>query len=318
MTENVLTIVGFGAQAKAWAHNLHQSSYPFSILLRDNSPNIEQVLKLGYKLCSFSQLSHHQSSHFALLTPDNSHLELVNQICSSKNKNSQVFIYAHGYSVETEKINILHPNHSHLLLAPKSIASEMILSFNERRPIPAVLSFEFSKDIETQKGFISNLCKKLGITIQVKGSFQEETKADLFSEQAILCTLLPYAANHAFNKLIENDISPEVAYLECWYEMKLIANTLLNEGPESFFDLISPNALIGSHHATHNILENGIKKSYDDLYQNIESGQFYNDVKNSDTEQIRKTTIEEWKNSPLQKIHQKMITKLQSKWVTNE
>jgi ketol-acid reductoisomerase len=109
-------------------------------------------------------------------------------------------------------------------------------------------------------------------------NFKNETYADLFSEQSILCSLLPYASEMIFNKLVDKGIEKELAYFESWYEVKLIADTLMKIGPQKFFDLISPNALLGSKKGKDFLLDSHFQSQLNKLLDNIYSEDFFKEV----------------------------------------
>jgi ketol-acid reductoisomerase len=54
----------------------------------------------------------------------------------------------------------------------------------------------------------------------------EEYRADLFSEQTILCHYLPTLAQETFSFLMQQGIPTPLAYAEIFLELKLIGNAL--------------------------------------------------------------------------------------------
>jgi len=103
--------------------------------------------------------------------------------------------------------------------------------------------FSPTKEHEQQLRKIASL---VGFTALYASSFEEECMADLFSEQSLLCSLLPYGALKSYQILRQNGVSKEVAFMECFLELKSISQAFVTMGPVEFFKLISPNALIGS------------------------------------------------------------------------
>ena len=236
-----ITIIGFGNQAKAWAMNLRDSGINVYIGLRSNSQSVIHAQNLNFTTFSYESDTI-PSKFFALLIPDESHFEALDKMKVEHNKH--VCIYAHGFSNIKFKLSQKFPYIKHLLLAPKSIASEVRFLYETNKNISAIFSNEFCSDL-TQND-IQEVASHIGFKNIYYSTFEQETHADLFSEQSILCSLIPYGALLAYNTLRENNYPKELAFFECFYEIKLIADTLLKVGPEKFFDLISPNALIGS------------------------------------------------------------------------
>jgi ketol-acid reductoisomerase len=108
-------------------------------------------------------------------------------------------------------------------------------------------------------------------------------------------------------------ISPEVAYFECWYEMRLIANTLLEKGPLDFFELISPNALIGAAQESNKLISGDLREKFEAIMENIENKGFYQQVDEANVDDIRDKVRKEWENTLLQQMHNKLGDQLLSK-----
>ena len=300
-----IAIIGFGNQAKAWALNLRDSGWKVSVGLRPNSASIELCIKLGFTYFNFEEKSSHAT--FAVLTPDDTHAQVVSSI--SKINSNADFIYAHGFALVYDDVLTNYKNHNHILLAPKAIASELRYQYEIKGKNGGVYSFEALND-SSKKEFYLNLGLELGLTSLHEATIEDETKADLFSEQSLLCSSLPYAALYSYNQLREKGISKEVAYFECWYEVKLIADTLIKIGPEKFFDLISPNALIGSEIGKSILFDDNYKKKLNDIYEHINSGEFSEQLKSINVESVRSDIIKFWKNEELTEVHNQLKSEL--------
>jgi ketol-acid reductoisomerase len=75
----------------------------------------------------------------------------------------------------------------------------------------------------------------------------------------------------------------------------------VDKGPEGFFDLISPNALIGSEKGYRKLFTDNFNKTLRSLLEDIQSGKFNEELANTNVEETRKIIRERWHNSPLQK-----------------
>jgi len=297
-----LTILGFGSQAQAWCKNLILEGWDLSVMLRQTSPSFAFAQQLNFKIIKMEQSEFPETKAVALLAPDHLHLEILKDL-APKLSIGTVIILAHGYSYAAFDLPGLFPNLKFALLAPKAIASELHGRKLSKKSLAAV--WDASDDDQVEKMLFS-LMKDLGITYQVKASCEEETKADLFSEQTILCSLLPYGAKLAFDHLIEKGINPELAFIECWMELKLIADAMVEKGPEAFFQLISPNALIGSSKARDQLLGSHYQKNLHQLYSDIEDGNFYKQCQSISVDEHRRIVLDEWKDSQLQKTYNKL------------
>lgn len=305
--QKTITLIGFGNQATAWALNLRDSGWLVDIALKPASPSIKKAQSLGFETTSLEKASQ-VKANFANLTPDHLHHEVLSGI---KFAPGSRLIFAHGYSVESKLIDHAVYGAEILLFAPKAIASELRFLYETKGKLGAVYSCEFSEEQENAKSWLFELAKDLGINAgPYPASFEHETKADLFSEQSLLCSVLPRAAELSFRLLREKGISEELAYLECWYEMKLIANTLVKMGPTAFFKLISPNALLGGYEADKLLFDKAYQSKLEILFEKINRGAFYNQARQADFEALRQAIAHEWGDCGLEQTHQKMKSQL--------
>lgn len=297
-----LTIIGFGNQAKSWAQNLSDSDFPFRIALQPNSSSFEKVKALGFEAVEIGSKDFFEDSAYVLLTPDHTHHAFMKEN-GHKFSAGSVMLYNHGFSLTKNNFQVNYPHLKHVLFAVKAIGSEIRKQFLLQGKLGAVYSFEFiqgeTKDLEV---WMNHMAKSLGINMGLfKTTFEHETQADLFSEQGLLCSIIPYTAGEMFKQLVDVGIEPELAYLEVWHEMKLIANAMVDKGPEGFFDLISPNALIGSEKGYQKLFTEDFKKNLSTLLTDIQNNKFNDELDKADVEGLRKTIRDRWSQAPLMK-----------------
>jgi ketol-acid reductoisomerase len=301
-----LVMIGFGSQAKAWALNLRDGGHDIIVGLRENSPSKEIVTTLGFKKFILGTSNFPVNSALLLLIPDHQHEDFL-KINSRFIPNGSRIIYAHGYSVTKSALQNSHPLFSHLLLAPKAIASEVRFQFETKGKLGALYSTEHALNTKTDAEFIFSLAKSIGITAgPYAASFEEETRADLFSEQALLCGLIPYAALTCYNKLREKGIPKEAAYMECWLETKLICDAMVKMGPVEFFKLISPNALIGGEKAQKQLLSPAYLKTLDGLIEDIWDKNFFKECDETDISKLKNEVLEYWQAQELSQTHEEL------------
>lgn len=295
------SIIGFGNQAKAWAMNLRDSGIEISIGLRKNSSSYQAAEKMGFQTFCFEN-EPIKSEAFALLTPDDTHSNILESIINfNKNK---ICLYAHGFSFNQGNFAKTFPSIEHILLAPKSIASELRFNYETNNNLVGIYSLEGAQKLDevTLKSF----AQKLGLKSIYNASFKEETNADLFSEQSILCALLPYGALTTFNTLRNKGYPKELAFFECFYEIKLIADTLLKVGPQKFFDLISPNALIGSEKGQKLLFDQSFQNKLDTLLKEIENKNFEEEIEKTDIVALRQKINQTWSSEELSKVYDQL------------
>lgn len=297
---NEFSIIGFGNQAQAWALNLKDSGVKVFIGLRKGSASKSKVQSMGFEV--FYLQDKIPTKNFALLIPDDQH-ELALRVLTQNNENN-FCIYAHGYSLSKFKLQLTFPQFEHILLAPKSIASELRFRYETHGNLTGFYSLEFAPSFTTQE--LKEIAQLLGLKNSYPTSFIEETQADLFSEQSILCSLLPYGILETYNTLIEKGYSEELSFYECFYESKLILDTIFKVGPQAFFELISPNALIGSEVGRHALIDDQFKEKLHQLLKDIEQNKFQETIEKTDIVTLKKQVANYWKNQSLNSTFNKL------------
>jgi ketol-acid reductoisomerase len=301
-----ITIIGFGNQAKAWTKNLKDSTFPFQVALRTGSSSFVETRQNDLPTVEIGSNEFYQGQAFALLTPDHTHQEFL-QAHGERLRPGSIIIYAHGFSLIKHQFQQEYPHLKHILFAPKAIGSELRNQYIQKGKLGAVYSLEFHRDDVATKDWLLNLANALGINMgPYHTSFIRETQADLFSEQGLLCSLIPYVAREMFNQLIDSGIEPELAYFECWHELKLIVSAMVDKGPEGFFDLISPNALIGSEKGYERLITADFKQNLQSLFTDIKSGAFNEELESTDIEALRTRIRTRWSQESLTKTFAKI------------
>ena len=295
-----ITIIGFGSQAKAWALNLKDSKQDVLIALKKSSTSRELASKLGFSIVDLESAALKQSSILVMLIPDDQHLKFMAANHSYLSPGAHI-LYAHGFSLSKEDLSKRFPQFQHALLAPKAIASEVRYQYEIHGKIGAAY---FAPSPESEK-VLKNVARHAGFTALYKSHFDEETKADLFSEQSFLCSILPYVALKSYNVLRKNGVNQEVAFMECFLELKSISQAIVTLGPEAFFKLISPNALIGSQKGRHLLLGSEFDKSLEKLIEEINNKKFYKEVE-VDADLLRTQVLAEWDKEELTQVFKRL------------
>ena len=295
-----ITIIGFGSQAKAWALNLKDSKQELKIALSKESKSRALASQLGFKVIDLESDALKQERLLALLIPDDQQLNFL-QKNSPYLASGAHLIYAHGFSVSKFNLKKLYPDFHHSLLAPKAIASEVRYQYEIKGKIGAAFCAD-NAQLETE---LRAIAEHTGFSALYKSQFDEECAADLFSEQSFLCSVLPYVALKSYNTLRKNGISQEIAFMECFLELKSISQAIVTLGPEAFFNLISPNALIGSQKGKELLLGQAFDAGLEKIMKDISDGSFYKEVE-QDAESLRKKVIEEWNKEELSVVFKRL------------
>lgn len=302
--ESPIIIVGFGSQAKAWALNLRDSNVSFKIALKANSPSLDKVRAMGFSSVELETEELKQFSTFVILIPDDKHVVFFKKNQAFLKDHSH-FIYAHGFSLSKERLHEKYPQFSHSLLAPKAIASDVRFQYETKGKIGAAF---YAPSVEDEIE-LTNLANNLGFTALYPSHFDEECIADLFSEQSLLCSLIPYGSLKSYNLLRKNGVSKEIAFMECFLELKSITQAFVTLGPQDFFNLISPNALIGSEKGRALLLGKDFDNALEKIFVDIKNKQFYKEAE-MDADLLRQKVLKEWDREELSQTFIKLKPEL--------
>ncbi len=266
-------IIGYGNQGRAQALNLRDSGLPVRIGARKNGEAFLRAANDGFAPESIESVTAN-CDVLVLLLPDE-HVPSVYSAQIEPHLNAdKVFVFAHGFSVHHKTIRL--PEYSDLLLvAPTGPGRQLRSLFQEGKGLPALVAVE--QDVSglawqrclAYAGAIG--CTRAGV---VKTTFAEETVTDLFCEQAVLCGGVPALIQASFNTLVQAGYQPELAYISCLKEVKLIADLLFEHGIDGMRKSISSTAQYGSAITGPELVDGRTKNNLEGALKRIESGAF--------------------------------------------
>ncbi len=114
-------------------------------------------------------------------------------------------------------------------------------------------------------------CGRKGI---LENTFAAECESDLFGEQVVLCGGVGHLIDAAFTKLVEAGYPPEVAWFECFYEVKLVTDLMFSMGIAGAFGRISNTAEYGAYLTGPRIIGEASKAAMDEVLAEVRSGSF--------------------------------------------
>ena len=102
----------------------------------------------------------------------------------------------------------------------------------------------------------------------------EETEADLFNEQAVVWGGVPALLQAGFDTLVAGGVSPEVAYLECVGELKLLAELIEERGIAGMREAISNTAELGAVLGGPRIVDDALRERMAQVLEEVRAGRF--------------------------------------------
>ena len=284
MNKMKIGILGYGNQGRAQALNLSDSGFEVCIGLRNQSTSIKLARKDGFHIFSLRKLASH-CDILMFLTPDETHAEIFHECFPSLQRNQShplpTLGFSHSYSFIFGNL-VIPKNFKYFLVAPKATGQALRQSYISGGVPTAVcwshksiktLPFTYAKALGCSKNYI------------FYADFKEEVISNLFSEQALLPGGIYELLKHGYETMIENGISPTMAYYESFHKLKFMADILLDKGSRGMFEAISPIASYGalSHGSfvCNTNLKKRMKKILEDIQKSKFSKEWENEVKNN-------------------------------------
>lgn len=277
LKDSTIAVIGYGNQGRAHALNLRDSGLNVIAGARENGKAWQNAKADGMKTLPIAEATL-AADVLALLLPDEQmppvYKKEIAPALNSTSVAAKTFVFAHGFAV-TNKTIPLPETSDVILVAPTGPGRQVRSLYLEEKGLPALIAV--GKD-NSGHALDRALAYAHGIGSTRAGAimttFEEETVTDLFCEQAVLCGGMPELIKASFITLVERGYQPELAYISCLKEVKLIADLLFTQGIDGMREAISNTAKYGSAVAGPAIINSDAKRRLQELLTNIESGKF--------------------------------------------
>ncbi len=267
-----IVVAGYGNQGRPQALNLRDSGFDVRIAARSGGEGRKRALEDGFEVGGIAELAR-AADILMLLLPDEVHGMVFRDVIAPNLVRGSAICFAHGFSVAFGEIETA--DHDLLLVAPKGQGIRLREAYRRDSGLPCLLAVE--QDVSgSARGKALAVAWGLGC-LRVgafETSFREEAVSDLFGEQAVLCGGVPALIKCAFEVLVEKGFSPEVAYFECFHELKIIVDLFERYGLSGMRDMISGTAAYGSMKFGEGIISEATRRMMEELFDRIDSGEF--------------------------------------------
>ncbi|HUG46740.1 MAG TPA: ketol-acid reductoisomerase [Sphingomicrobium sp.] len=267
-----VAILGFGNQGRAQALNLNDSGIDVVVGLRTGSPTRTEVKNAGLWIAPPAEAAE-TSDVVMLLAPDEILGDLYSEIAPHLREGAALG-FSHGLAVH---FGFIEPREDLdvFLVAPKGPGTALRALYREGKGMVALWAVAqdpsgSARDIALAYGRAIG-CGRAGL---IASSFEEEAVADLFNENAVVWGGVPELLRAGFETLVKAGISPEVAYLECVGELKLIAELIDARGIAGMREAISNTAELGAVLGGPAVIGPEIRDRMEEVLRSVRSGDF--------------------------------------------
>jgi ketol-acid reductoisomerase len=223
-----IAIVGYGNQGRAQALNLRDAGFDVRVGLRDGSPSFERAAADGLAAVPLAAAVG-EADLVMLLAPDEAMAGLYGSI-EQHLKPGSALGFSHGLAFHFGFVRP-RPDLDVFLVAPKGPGSALRSLYGEGKGMVAL--WAVAQDASGNARGIALAygraigCARAGL---IASSFAEECEADLFNEGAVVWGAVPELLVAGFDTLVEAGVAPEIAYMECVGELKLLAELIEARG----------------------------------------------------------------------------------------
>ena len=267
-----IAILGFGNQGRPQALNLKDSGIDVVVGLRGSSLNRAVAEELGLKVADIDEAAG-SADAVMMLAPDEILGELYDEI-EPHLRQGAALGFSHGLAVH---FGLVEPREDLdvYLVAPKGPGTALRSLYRQGKGMIALWAVA-----QDRSGSARGIALAYGRAIGcgraglIASTFEEEAVADLFNENAVVWGGVPELLRAGFETLVEAGISPEVAYLECIGELKLIADLIDERGIAGMREAISNTAELGAVLGGPAIVGLETRARMEEVLESVRSGDF--------------------------------------------
>lgn len=267
-----VAVIGYGNQGRAQALNLHDSGIDVVVGLRDGSPSAPNVRDAGLASAPVAEAVAN-ADLVMLLVPDEAMAGLYGTI-EPHLRLGTALGFSHGLAIH---FGFIRPRADLdvFLLAPKGPGTALRSLYQAGDGMVAlwaVAQDDGGTARQTALAYGRAIgCARAGL---IASSFAEECEADLFNEGAVVWGAVPELLIAGFDTLVEAGISPEVAYLECVGELKLLADLIEARGIAGMREAISNTAELGAVIGGPRVIGDDVRTAMRAVLASVRDGSF--------------------------------------------
>lgn len=268
-----VAVIGYGSQGHAHALNLRDRGVDVVVGLYEGSKSWPKPEAEGLTVL-LTEAAVGQCDVLVLNLPDGDMARIYAESIEPHLTPGQAVLFSHGFNIHYRLIEP-PPDVDVILVAPKGQGHGVRREFLKGGGLPALVAVHQ----DASGGALAlGLSYAWGLgcarAMVVESTFRDETEADLFAEQAVLCGGTKELVKAGFQTLVDAGYSPETAFFECLHELKLIVDLLYEGGIAHMLERISDTAEWGAYVGGPAVIGDASKAGMKELLDRIQDGSF--------------------------------------------
>ena len=272
-----VAVLGYGNQGRAQSLNLKDSGIDVVVGLRSASGSSAEAQEAGLKIALVEDAAA-SADIVMFLAPDEALGGIYKEVEPHIREGAAIG-FSHGLTIH---FGMVEPR-SDLdvyLVAPKGPGTALRSLYQQGKGMVGLWAVA-----QDASGRTRDLALAYGKAIGcaraalIASTFAEECEADLFNEGAVVWGAVPEILTAGFETLVDAGISPEVAFLECVGELKLIAELIEARGIAGMREAISNTAELGAVLGGPRIVDDHVRERMREVLADVRSGRFAEQLK---------------------------------------
>lgn len=269
----VVGIIGYGSQGHAQAQNLRDSGCQVMVAEAEGSQGWKRAKEAGFRVLEAADVAK-EADIIIMLVPDTLQRDIYYRSIEKGLALGNMLMFAHGFNIHYGQI-IPPPDIDVTMIAPKCPGHMLRRLYTEGIGPPALVAVHQDASGEAKDIALAYAkgigCSRAGV---LETTFAEETETDLFGEQTVLCGGVSALVKAGFETLVEAGYQPEIAYFECFHELKLIVDLMYQGGLGYMRYSVSDTAEYGDYTRGPRVIDDMVKDEMAQILAEIQDGSF--------------------------------------------
>ena len=273
LAEKTIAVIGYGAQGRAQGLNLKDSGLNVIVGARSGGDSEARAREDGMLVMSVDEAAA-EADLIAMLAPDMVHGEIYEENLRQHMNPGDTLLFGHGFSILYDRVKPAS-NIDVVMVAPKGIGQLVRREYQKGRGVPCLFAIHQDASGQATEKALA-FADGIGGTAAAifESTFKDEAETDMFGEQAVLCGGVTALFLAAYETLVEAGYPRELAYTECFHELKLVVDILHEGGMDKAYSSISETAAFGDLLNGERIIGPDTKARMKTVLSEIQSGQF--------------------------------------------